>query len=413
MRPIDTVIIGGGQAGLAMSRCLLDRDRDHVVLERGRVAERWRSERWESLRLLTPNWMARLPGYAYRGPDPDGYMSRAEVIAYLERYARSFAAPVERETRVRSVTSSDDRYRVETDRGTWLARNVVVATGACDTPFVPGFAAALDPDIVQVTTRDYCGPDGLPAGGVLIVGASATGVQLADEIRQSGREVTLAVGRHNRLPREYRGRDVLWWLDRTGILDRPINELQDPDAGRSEPSLQLVGRRPGRSVDFDCLRDRGVRLVGRLQGVEGRHMHLGRNLRDDVAAADARLERVLQRIDEYARRSGLDQPPPRSVAPITLDDDGPASIDLRAAGIATVLWATGFKRLYPWLQVPVLDQKGEIRHRRGRTPFPGLYVLGLQFLTRRRSSFIDGVGRDAEEITCAIMGRPERRCAVA
>lgn len=413
MQRIDTVIIGGGQAGLAMSRCLLDRGRDHVVLERGRVAERWRSERWESLRLLTPNWMARLPGYSYKGPDPDGYMSRADVIAYLEGYARSFAAPVENGTNVQSVTRSDGRYRVETDRGTWIARNVVVATGACDMPSVPPFAGDLDPDIAQVTTKNYCGPDQLPRGGVLIVGASATGVQLADEIQRSGRAVMLAVGRHNRLPREYRGRDVLWWLDRTGILDRSIEDLRDPDAGRSEPSLQLVGRRPGRSVDLDCLRDRGVRLVGRLQGVEGRHVRLGRNLQDDVAAADARLERVLTRIDEYAARLGLDQPPARRVAPIALDDDGPAGIDLRAEGIETVLWATGFKRLYPWLQVPVLDQQGEIRHRRGRTPFPGLYVLGMQFLTRRRSSFIDGVGRDADEIACAITGQPDRRCAAA
>jgi len=357
--------------------------------------------------------MARLPGYAYRGPDPDGYMSRADVIAYLEGYARSFAAPVEGETTVRSVTRSGGRYRVETDRGTWIARNVVVATGACDTPHVPTAAADLDPGVAQVTTKDYCGPDQLPTGGVLIVGASATGVQLADEIRQSGREVTLAVGRHNRLPREYRGRDVLWWLDRTGILDRSIEDLSDPDAGRREPSLQLVGRRPGRSVDLDCLRDRGVRLVGRLQGIDGPRIQLGRNLREDVAAADAQLARVLTRIDDYATRSGLDQPPPRRIAPIALDDDGPAGIDLRAEGIETVLWATGFKRLYPWLQVPVLDQKGEIRHRRGRTPFPGLYVLGMQFLTRRRSSFIDGVGRDAEEIACAISGQPERRCAAA
>jgi len=265
MRPIDTVIIGGGQAGLAMSRSLRDRGRDHVVLERGRIAERWRSERWDSLRLLTPNWMSRLPGYAYRGPDPDGFMHRDDVIAYLEGYARSFTAPVEQETTVRAVTVYNGGYRVETDRGTWLARNVVIATGACDTPRVPDFADALDPAIVQVTPNAWRGPDALPPGGVLVVGAAATGVQLADEIRRSGRDVTLAVGRHNRVPRAYRDRDIMWWLDRTGILDRAVEDLRDPDV-RSEPSLQLVGGRPGRAVDLAALQARGVRLVDRVVG---------------------------------------------------------------------------------------------------------------------------------------------------
>jgi putative flavoprotein involved in K+ transport len=238
-------------------------------------------------------------------------------------------------------------------------------------------------------------------------------VQLADVIRRSGRDVTLAVGRHNRVPREYRGRDILWWLDRTGMLDRSLEDLPDPEAGRTEPSMQLVGGRPGRAVDLAALQARGVRLVDRVAGAEGRVVRLGRNLAADVAAADARLGRALRRIDDYARRHGLDGGEAEPVPPVVLGDGRPTALDLRAAGIETVLWATGFTRRYPWLHVPVLGEDGEIRHRRGRTPMPGLYVLGLQFLTRRRSSFIDGVGRDAEEIACVISGRPERQCAAA
>lgn len=411
MRSVETVIIGGGQAGLAMSRSLLDRGRDHVVLERGRVAERWRSERWDSLRLLTPNWMTRLPGYSYDGPDPDGFMTKAQVIEYLAGYADSFGAPVEQETTVLSVSRVGGQWRVETDRGVWMARNVVVATGHCDIPHVPGSATALDPDIVQVTTNRYRGPAELPDGGVLVVGASATGAQLADEIRRSGRDVTLAVGRHNRLPREYRGRDIMWWLDRTGVLDRSVEELRDPEAGKREPSLQLVGRRPGPAVDLGALRDRGIRLVGRLERIDGQVVRLGRDLARHMTAADARLERVLARIDAYADRHGLDRPPAEPVLPLPVPEDMPHQIDLEASGVRTVLWATGYRRWYPWLKAPVLDAEGEIRHRRGRTEQAGLYVLGMQFQTRRRSSFIDGVGFDSEEIATAICGRPSRRCA--
>jgi putative flavoprotein involved in K+ transport len=413
MRSVETVIIGGGQAGLAMSWSLLDRDRDHVVLERGRIAERWRSERWDSLRLLTPNWMTRLPGYSYEGADPDGFMTKADVVDYLAGYARSFGPPVEQETTVRSVSRRDGRWRVETDRDVWMARNVVVATGHCDTPRVPPFAAGLDPEIVQVTTNRYRGPKELPTGGVLVVGASATGAQLAEEIRRSGRDVTLAVGRHNRLPREYRGRDIMWWLDRTGVLDRSVEELREPESGKHEPSLQLVGRRPGPAVDLGALRDRGIRLVGRVEGAEGRVVRLGRDLERHMAAADARLARVLARIDAYAEQHGFERPPAEHVDPVAPPDASPSRIDLKASGIRTILWATGYRRQYPWLRVPVLDAEGEIRHRRGRTPLAGLYVLGMQFQTRRRSSFIDGVGFDAEEIARAICGRPSRRCAAA
>jgi putative flavoprotein involved in K+ transport len=406
MRRTEAVVIGGGQAGLAMSHCLGASGVDHVVLERGRVAERWRSERWESLRLLSPNWQTRLPGFRYQGPDPDGYMRVGEVVDFLERYARSFAAPVEEGTTVLSVARVHDGYRVVTDRGAWEAPSVVIATGHCDTPLVPPFAASLADDVVQLVPSRYRHPDQLPPGGVLVVGASASGVQLADEIHASGRPVTLAVGRHTRLPRVYRERDILWWFDAMGIFDEPIEDVFDPAVSLSQPSLQLVGRPDRATLDLPALRERGVRLVGRATGANGRRLFFADDLVAYTAAADARLARLIQRIDIFAARTGLDAEvgAPEPFLPFLWPDPGPVEIDLRAEGIRTVVWATGFRRLYPWLQVPVLDARGEIRHEGGVTPFPGLYVIGLYFLRRRKSSFIDGVGRDAMELATHLAG---------
>jgi putative flavoprotein involved in K+ transport len=404
MRRTETVVIGGGQAGLAMSRCLKDGGVDHVVLERGRVAERWRSERWDSLRLLTPNWQSRLPGFRYRGNDPHGYMRVPEVVDFLERYARSFDAPVEEGTTVLAVEAIGASYRVTTDRGAWEAPSVVIATGQCDTPLVPEIAAWLPAGVTQVVPTRYRGTWQLPPGGVLVVGASATGVQLADEIHASGRRVTLAVGRHTRLPRVYRGRDILWWLDAMGILDEAADEVFDLAASRRQPSLQLVGRPDRATLDVAVLERRGVRLVGRAVGAEGGRVFFADDLVTHTVAADARLARLLQRIDIFAARTGLDAElgPPEPFEPFLWPATAPTEIDLRREGISTVVWATGFRRLYPWLRVPVLDARGEIRHEGGVTPFPGLYVIGLNFLRRRKSSFIDGVGPDALDLTAHL-----------
>jgi putative flavoprotein involved in K+ transport len=406
MKRTEAVVIGGGQAGLATSRCLAEAGVDHVVLERGRVAERWRSSSWDSLRLLTPNWQSRLPGFRYDGPDPDGYMGAAEVVGYLDRYARSFRAPVEEGTAVLAVERSGGLFRVATDRGDWQAPSVVIATGHCDTPFVPAGARQLPRDVVEVVPSRYRNPAELPPGGVLVVGASSTGVQLADEIHASGRPVTLAVGPHIRLPRAYRGRDILWWLDAMGVLDESTGDVHDLAASRAQPSLQLVGRRE--TLDLPALEARGVRLVGRLVGAEGDRVSFADDLVAHTAAADARLARLLQRIDVFAARTGLDTPPAEPFRPFVWPTPAPTALDLRAEGIRSVVWATGFRRLYPWLKVPVLDERGEIRHEGGVTPFPGLYVIGLYFLRRRKSSFIDGVGADAMEITAQLAAHLRR-----
>ena len=316
MHTIDTVVIGAGHAGLAVSRLLTGARRDHVVLDRGRVAERWRTERWDSLHLLTPNWMTRLPGWYYGGSDPDGHLSAAGLVAHLERYAASFDAPVVGDTTVHELGEGPGGYRVVTDRGTWRARHVVIATGPHGLPRVP---AGLDGAEVLTANR-YRNPARLGPGGVLVVGASASGVQIADELNRAGRDVVLAVGRHTRMPRRYRGMDIFWWLESTGRLARTIDDVPDAAAARREPSLQLVGR-PGEGgqapdLDLAALQARGVRLAGRLEEMTGSRARFRPDLADQAAAADARMHRFLDAVDDYVGRAGLtDRGPGTGPAP--------------------------------------------------------------------------------------------------
>jgi putative flavoprotein involved in K+ transport len=404
---IDTVIIGAGQAGLAMSRSLSDRDVEHVILERGRVAERWRSERWDSLRLLTPNWQTRLPGFRYEGSEADGYMSMPQLIDFFERYAASFDAPVELGTTVNRVESAGSCFRVETSHGTWRARHVVIATGYSDVPFVPSQARQLSPRIAQVVPTHYRNPAQLPAGGVLVIGASATGVQLAEEIQGSGREVTLAVGRHQRLPRRYRGRDILWWLDAMGVFDATADDVFDISTSRRQPSLQLVGRADLPSLDISVLRQRGIRVVGRLLAIGGERVQFDDDLIATAASSDVKLAEMLLRIDAFIASRGMYAELAPAFEPTWPSTVGvrETTVDLRAAGIHTVVWATGFSRRYPWLKLPVFDSRGEVRHRAGVTPVPGLFILGMHFQRRRKSAFIDGVGGDAVFLADRIASR--------
>jgi len=401
MQRISVVVIGAGQAGLAISYCLAGRGVPHVVLERGRVAERWRSERWDSLRLLTPNWMTRLPGWSYRGAEPNGFMTSGDFARYLDAYAGATGAPVECGAAVHAVRFGPHGYRVETNRGTWEAAAVVIATGHCDQPAIPDLAHALPAGIRQVTPSDYRNPAELPSGGVLVVGASATGIQLAEEIQRAGRQVHLSVGRHTRLPRRYRGRDIWCWLERTGLLDEKTKEVSDLARARRQPSFQLVGRPDGGTVDLGTLQATGVNLLGRATGFADGVLHLHNDLEETVEGAQRALERLLARIDNLADQAGAPREP--GVAHRIIVGTAPTSLDLNAAGVRSVIWATGFRRDYGWLQVPVLGADGEILHQGGVTPAPGLFALGLRFMRRRRSSFIDGVGQDAQELTESIL----------
>jgi putative flavoprotein involved in K+ transport len=408
----DTVIIGAGHAGLAMSRCLADRDVPHVVLERGGVGERWRTARWDSFRLLTPNWLSRLPGWSYAGPEPDGFLSAGEFVDYLRGYARSFDAPVEGHTLVTRVERAGTGFVVRTDRGVWTARNVVIATGYHSCARVPKLASGLAPDVAQLTPSGYRSPSSLPGGSVLVVGGSASGVQIAYELAGAGREVVVAVGGHTRSPRRYRGRDILWWLDRIGSLDRTIDQVPDAARARTEPSLQLIGTSDARGVDLGVLRAAGVRLTGRLRGVDGTAAEFADDLSDTVGVAQKRLNRLLRKIDAYAdavpgSAAAAPDPPPVLAVPAA-----PSQIDLRRAGISTVVWATGYRPWYPWLKVPVLELDGRIRHRRGVTDIPGLYAIGLRFQFRRTSTFVDGARHDAAYLADHITENRAVRMAV-
>jgi putative flavoprotein involved in K+ transport len=376
------------------------------VLERGEVANSWRRERWASLRLLTPNWQSRLPGVRYEGPDPDGYMTSAEVVELIDRFAAGTLAGVRTGTNVTSVRPAGDDYHVTTSGGEIRSRAVVIASGACNRPSVPAFAHAVPPDVEQVTPFSYRDPLQLPDGGVLVVGASATGVQLAAELRRSGRPVTLSVGEHVRMPRTYRGRDILWWMDASGVWDQRYDEVEDLTRARRLPSPQLVGTPERTTLDLGALTAMGVELVGRWATVRDGTALFSGGLRNVCSLADLKLERLLDLFDEWARSEGLDAEleAPERFAPTQVPQPPRLKLDLRSGEIRTVVWATGFRPDYRWLDIPVLDAKGHLRHDGGVVGSPGLYALGLPVLRRRKSTFIHGIEDDAREVIDHLAG---------
>ena len=397
----SALVVGAGHAGLAVSHYLAACSIDHLVVERGEVGHSWRTERWDSLRLLTPNWQARVPGLAYDGEDPDGFMDMAEVVSFLERYARLVGPPLETRTTVESIRKKGAGYEVVTDRGVWHAATVVLASGGCNVAKVPPFAAALPGFVEPVTPMDYRRPSALRDGAVLVVGASATGVQIADEVHRSGRPVTLAVGEHVRMPRTYRGKDILWWMDRTGLHDERYDEVDDIVRARRVPAPQLVGTPARTTLDLNALTDEGVRLVGRLVGFADGKAQFSGSLRNKCNLADLKLGRLLDTIDEWIAEQGGDEEvePAHRFAPTRVEESPPLVLDLAREGIGTVIWATGYEPDHSWLDVPVLDHRGRLRHDGGVVSgSPGLYRIGLNFLRRRKSSFIHGADDDARDL---------------
>ena len=401
------VIIGAGHCGLAMSKYLSDYSIDHVVLERGEIANSWKHERWDSLRLLTPNWQTRLPGYAYSGDNPDGYMKVSELTGFIENYARAISAPVKQHTRVTSVTAQDGNYHVATTRGDWQCEALVIASGACNQAQIPAIAEFAPASVQMLTPGQYRNPAQLEDGGVLVVGASATGLQLAEEIHRSGRPVTLAVGEHVRLPRTYRGKDIQWWMDKLGIFDQRYDEIDALSRGRNLPSPQLVGSPTRDSLDLNRLTATGITIRGRLAGFNESSAQFSGSLGNVCALADLKMDRLLNSIDEWVTEHEFDNEldPPLRYLRTRVEDSPPLLMDLERNNIKTILWATGYRPDYSWLQLPILDRKGRIRHEGGVVDSHAVYLMGMPLLRRRKSSFIHGAEDDARELSAELISR--------
>ncbi|RNE59194.1 flavin-containing monooxygenase [Cryobacterium tepidiphilum] len=399
---IEVLVVGAGQAGVAMSAHLTERGIRHVVLERGRIAERWRSERWDSLVANGPAWHDRFPGLEFDDVDPDGFAPKERVADYFVEYAEMIESPIRAGIEVLSVKHNEGSpgFLVETTDGALVARHVVAATGPFQKPVIPAVIPA-DSGVLQLHSSTYRNPEQLPDGGVLVVGAGSSGVQIADEIRRSGREVYLSVGRHDRPPRRYRGRDFVWWL---GVLGKW--NMSTPPQGAEHVTIAVSGAGGGKTVDFRSLGRSGITLVGRTNDYRDGTVRFAPDLGQNIAAGDASLLALLDEADAYVERNGLDLPDEPEARAFGADPvcvtDPLLELDLKAAGVETVLWATGFRADYSWLPGGALDAEGRPAHQRGVSAEPGVYFVGLPWQSRRGSSFIWGVWHDASYVADQI-----------
>lgn len=405
---IDTVIVGAGQAGLAVSYHLSQRGREHLVLERARVAERWRTQRWDSLMFQFPNWSIELPGRAYGGSNPDGFSHKDEVLAFIEDYAVLIKAPVRTGVEVLSLrpASHPRCYHVSTNAGDFEARNVVIATGPYQRPRVPDIAKALPGDVFQVHASDYRNPGDLPPGGVLVVGSGASGCQISEELLAAGRQTFFAIGGHRRVPRRYRGRDVFWWRRALGHLDQKV---EDTPIDRREPPPLVTGVGGGHDVDIRSYAKDGMTLLGHVRQINGGRLSIAEDLEDSLSAGDQTFNDFTSAVDEYVRSGGLDVVPATISPPPTTAQEIVTEIDIRSANIRSVVWATGYALDFRWVELPIFDRRGEPIQRRGVTSAPGIYFLGLAWMHKAKSSFLYGVGEDAEylaERICEVPGQP-------
>jgi putative flavoprotein involved in K+ transport len=400
---IETIIIGGGQAGLAVSYYLSQLGREHLVLEQAAQAgNTWRNQRWDSFTFVTPNWMIRLPGAEYQGDDPDGYLPRDEIVRYFERYVERFRLPVRYGVRVIAVEQSQTGYLVQTGQGDYRSSNVVIATGFFQSPRLPSFSAKLPAGVAQLHTSAYRNPAQLPPGAVLVVGSGQSGCQIAEELYLSGRKVYLSVGGTGRVPRRYRGKDIVWWMMKSKMGERTVDQLPSPKDKFIE-NPQATGVRDGHTINLHQFARDGVVLLGHVQDAVAGTISLAPDLKESLAKSDQFEKDTLQRIDEVIAQSGLDLPEER--LPELRDGyaaDIITTLDLKAAGISTIIWAMGYQSDYSLVKLPVVDEDGYPIQKRGVTNYPGLYFIGLPWLYKRQSSLLYGVGEDAELIASAI-----------
>jgi putative flavoprotein involved in K+ transport len=406
---VEVVVIGGGQAGLSMSYYLTQLGIPHVVLERRKVAESWRN-RWDSFTMNTPNWMLRLPGAPYQGADPDGFQTRAQIVLRLDQYARCFQAPLRCGIEAVKIEQrqEDGRYLVETTEACIEASSIVVATGGFPEPKLPAVSAALPADLLQLHSSAYRCPDQLPAGAVLAVGTGSSGCQIAEDLHRAGRQVYLAVGSCGWFPRHYRGKDTMWWLNQMGLYGRTVDQLPSPEA-RFACYPYATGPYAHHNINLRRWRREGMVLLGHLQAVQGTRVVVAPDLEASLTKADAFAAQMMQDIDAYILRTGsASTEPPGHQQPMFEEratSEPIESLDLRSAGIRTVIWGTGYRYNFGWVRVPVFDQTGFPLHQRGVTAAPGLYFLGLPWLHTRKSGLLFGVGEDAAFLASTIATR--------
>ncbi|WP_295619206.1 MSMEG_0569 family flavin-dependent oxidoreductase [Chamaesiphon sp. GL140_3_metabinner_50] len=393
------IIIGGGQAGLSMSYCLKQRGIDHIIFEKHTIGHEWRSRRWDSFCLVTPNWQCQLPGYPYPGNDPDGFMLKDEIVKYLQDYATSFDAPIKAGVTVTKVQQTETGlYAVSTSIGEYTADRVIIAVSGYHTPKIPRLAERLPASIHQLHSSAYKNPESLPAGSVLVVGTGQSGCQIAEDLHLAGRQVHLCVGGAPRSPRLYRGKDAVEWLDRMGYYDISIDEHPKKETARSNTNHYLTGRDGGREIDLRKFALQGMKLHGRLKSIEDGKLKFQDDLSQNLDRADAVAENIKKNIDRYIETAGIEAPIESPYQPVWQPESPELNLDLAAANIRAVIWSTGFQTDFSWIDLPVFNGSGYPHYDRGITNLAGCYFIGLPWLYTWGSARFSGVARDANYI---------------